>query len=336
MWGFKDIYRVFIAPNGHSSPSVKSSCPPNVLFGFITPLFLGVDVSPEGEVVVIYSLGMKVEVKSLLAHFGLYVAHIFDRVVWEAFTFENNLKMDCYQYYPIKNCTVEIDNSSIDSDKSVDREFAKCGLTDDMLVIADEVELDLPHQLTLHLCLDINGILEDENGDSATFKSNVSDTTLATSKTAPSNPIQYLVPSPKLPTIPSVSGNNETPTVIMKDPNKKIDASKTLSTPTKNLLRKTLQTLDWKNPVKIRDFFDTASFMMNNIAMKASKGRHHCRHTHLVSAKKVERMEEKGKRKMVEQHKYNNNKNNNNHIFNNNHNNHHNNNNLQKLFTNQI
>ena len=141
--------------------------------------------------------------------------------------------MDCYQYYPIKNWAVEIDNSSIDSDKSVDREFAKCGFTDDMLVIPDEVELDLPHQFTFHLCPDINGVLGDENGDSATFKSNVSNATLVTSKTAPSNPIQYLVPCPKLTPIPPSLAENETSTVRMKDLNEKVDASKTLPKPTK-------------------------------------------------------------------------------------------------------
>ena len=80
---------------------------------------------------------MKVEADSLLSHFGLYVAHIFGSVFWEAFTVEYKLKMDCYQYCPIKNCAVEIDNSSIDSDESVDREFAKCGFTNNVLVIPD-------------------------------------------------------------------------------------------------------------------------------------------------------------------------------------------------------
>ena len=191
-------------------------------------------MTPEGEVMVICSLGMKVEEESLLAHFGLYVAHIFGSVVWEAFTFEYKLRMDCYQYCPIKNCAVEIDNSSIESDASINREFAKCGLTDDMLVMPDEIEFNLPHQFTLHLCPDINGVLGDENGDSATFKSNVSDVTLATSKTAPFEPIQYLVPAPKLPTVPSVSGNDETPTILLNDPNEKADASKTSPPPTKN------------------------------------------------------------------------------------------------------
>ena len=83
--------------------------------------------------------------------------------------------------------------------------------------------------------------------------------------------------------------------------------------------------------MKIRDFFDTASFMVNNITTKASKGRRRCCHTHLASAKKVERTEEKEKGEMEVRHKYNNN--NNNH---NNNNNTHNNNNLQKFYTNQI
>ena len=173
---------------------------------------------------------MKVEAESLLSHFGLYVAHIFGSVVWEAFTVEYKLKMDCYQYYPIKNCAVEIDNSSIDLDESVDREFAKCGFTDDMLVLPDEVELDLPHQFTLHLYPDINGILGDENGDSATFKSNVSNATLATSKTAPSDPIQYLIPCPKPLTLPPSSVVNEIPTVNMSDHTDETDALTTSTT----------------------------------------------------------------------------------------------------------
>ena len=112
---------------------------------------------------------MQVEAESLLAHFVLYVAHILGSAVWEAFTVEYKLKIDCYQYGLIKNCAVEIDNLSIDSDESVNREFAKCGFTDDMLVLPDEIELDLPHQFTPHPCPDINGVLGDENGDSVTF-----------------------------------------------------------------------------------------------------------------------------------------------------------------------
>ena len=49
--------------------------------------------------------------------------------------------------------------------------------------------------------------------------------------------------------------------------------------------------------MKIRDFFDTASFMMNNITMKASEGRRRCCHTHLASVKKGKKNGRKRKRK---------------------------------------
>ena len=90
--------------------------------------------------------------------------------------------MDGYQYCPKKNCAVEIDNSTLDSDESVDLEFAKCGFTDNVLVIPVEVEFNLPHQITLHLFPDINGLLGNENGGSGTIRSNCSNATIVTSK----------------------------------------------------------------------------------------------------------------------------------------------------------
>ena len=83
--------------------------------------------------------------------------------------------------------------------------------------------------------------------------------------------------------------------------------------------RKTPQTIDQRNPVKIRDLYDTAPFMKNNITKKESKGRR-CRcHTHLANEKRVERTEEKERRRMEERHNHrNNNKNNHNHRNNNN------------------
>ena len=180
MWGFTDIYRVLTAPNGHEFSICQVIMTTKCSFDYITPLFAGVDVTPEGEVIVICSIDMKTEAESLLAHFGLYVAHIFGSVVWEAFSVEYKFKMDQYQYCPLKCCGVEIDNSSIESNDSVDKEFARCGFTDNVLAISDEVHLDLQHQFTLHLCPDINGIFGDEKGDSATFKSNVSAATIAT------------------------------------------------------------------------------------------------------------------------------------------------------------
>ena len=57
------------------------------------------------------------------------------------------------------------------------------------------------------------------------------------------------------------------------------------------------QTIDWRNPARIRDFCDTAPFMMNNINIKASKGRRCRRHSHLASAKKGRKNGRKRKRK---------------------------------------
>ena len=192
----------------------------------ITPLFVGVDVSPEGDVIIICDIDLRIEAEALISHFGIYLAFIFGSVVWEAFTMGYKVKMNGYQYCPRKNCAIEIDNSTIDSDNSVDREFAKCGFTEDVLVIPKEVEFDLRHKITLHLCPDINGLLSDENGDSSTIRSNCSDATLATFNTAPSDPINYLIPRLTTP-IPTPTTVKETPTVRMIDPNDNADYSMT-------------------------------------------------------------------------------------------------------------
>ena len=123
MWGLKDVYKVLTAPNGHTFTICQVIMTTKCSYDYITPLFFGVDVTPEGEVIIICSLSMKVEAESLLAHLGLYLAEIFGSVVWEAFTFEYKLRMDCFQYCPNKNCAVEIDNSSLESDASLTREF---------------------------------------------------------------------------------------------------------------------------------------------------------------------------------------------------------------------
>ena len=102
-----------------------------------------------------------------------------------------------------------------------------------MLVLPVEVELDLPQQFTLHLCPDINGILGDENGDSATFNSNVSDATLATSKTAPCTPINYLLPISTTPIPPPVLSEDETPTFVMDDSTNMSDDETSDPPPTK-------------------------------------------------------------------------------------------------------
>ena len=145
IWGFDDIYRVLTAPNEHQFTICQVIMSTKCCFDYIPPLFIGVDVTPEGEVIIICSLDMKTEADSLLTHFGLYVAHIFGSVVWEVFSVEYKFKMDQYQYCPLKCCVVEIDNSSIESNDSVDKEFARCGFTDNVLAIPDKVHLDLQH-----------------------------------------------------------------------------------------------------------------------------------------------------------------------------------------------
>ena len=108
-------------------------------------------------------------------------------------------RIEAFQYCSLKNCAIEKDNLAIVSDESFDREFAKCGFTDDVIEIPTEIEFDLKHQVSLHVCPDIVGLLGDENGDTGTIRSNCSDATIATSKTAPSTPIDYLIPRPKPP-----------------------------------------------------------------------------------------------------------------------------------------
>ena len=96
MSGFTDIYRVLTAPNRHQFIIYQVIISTKCSFDYITPLFIVVDVTPEGEVIVICSNNMKTEAESLLAHFGLYLAHIFSSVVWEAFSVEYKFKMDQY------------------------------------------------------------------------------------------------------------------------------------------------------------------------------------------------------------------------------------------------
>ena len=47
----------------------------------ISPLFLGIDQSPEGEVVVTCDQSMKEEAEALLSHFGIYLEVVFGSVV---------------------------------------------------------------------------------------------------------------------------------------------------------------------------------------------------------------------------------------------------------------
>ena len=52
----------------------------------ISPLFLGVNQSAKGEVVVTCDKSLKDEAEALLSHFGIYLEVVFGPVVWDAFT----------------------------------------------------------------------------------------------------------------------------------------------------------------------------------------------------------------------------------------------------------
>ena len=185
---------------------------------FISPMFIAVDVSPTGDVVITCDIDMKDEAEALLSHFGIYLALIFGCVVWEAFTAQYKMKMDSFQYCPLKRCAVELDNSTIDSTESTDLEFTRMGFSEDLLTIPKDISFDPRNQFTLHVCPDVNGLLGDENGDSGTIRSNCSDATLGTFKTAPSEPINYLLPRSITTPIPPTA-----PTTITTDNNNSKD-----------------------------------------------------------------------------------------------------------------
>ena len=56
----------------------------------------------------------------------------------------------------------------------------------------DVIEYDLVQQITLHICPNIIGLLDDENQDYGTIRSDCSDATMALSMTVPFAIINYL------------------------------------------------------------------------------------------------------------------------------------------------
>ena len=78
--------------------------------------------------------------------------------------------MELYQYCLVCCCAIERDTSTIVSDDSFDYEFARCGLSDDMIDILNVIEFDPVQQITLYICPNIVGLLGDKNGDLGTIK----------------------------------------------------------------------------------------------------------------------------------------------------------------------
>ena len=85
-WGFHNIYKVLTAPNGAEFTICQVIMSTKCSNDLITPLFVGVDVSLEGDVVIICNIDLRIKAEALLSHIGIYLAFIFGNVVWEAFT----------------------------------------------------------------------------------------------------------------------------------------------------------------------------------------------------------------------------------------------------------
>ena len=89
--------------------------------------------------------------------------------------------MEAFQYCPLKNCAIEKDVSTIASDNSFDRGFAKYECIDNLIKVLHKIEFDLTLQVSVYVCTDICGILRDVNGDFGSIRSNLLDATLVTS-----------------------------------------------------------------------------------------------------------------------------------------------------------
>ena len=129
---------------------------------------------------------MKDEEKILLFHFGIYLEVEFGFVLWEAFTDLYSTSMDAFQYYPLKNCSIErtsvTGSSIIVSDDNFDCDFTKWELTNNLQEVPNEIEFDLTYQVSLHISADICGIFGSIKRDYGTTRSNLSDATFTSSK----------------------------------------------------------------------------------------------------------------------------------------------------------
>ena len=130
-WGLVSIYKLFITPNGHRFTICQVIMSTKSVQDHISPLFIGVDQSPKGDVVIICDISMKEEAGTLLSYFGIYLAVVFGSMVWESFTVVYRTSIKAFQYCTVKCCAVEIDASTSASDDSFKCNFAKCGFTDD-------------------------------------------------------------------------------------------------------------------------------------------------------------------------------------------------------------
>ena len=82
MWGVVNIYLALTAPNGTVFTICQVIMAIKSIENLSSPLFLGVDQSDNGEVIVTCDKSLKEEVETLLFHFGIYLEAVFGSVVW--------------------------------------------------------------------------------------------------------------------------------------------------------------------------------------------------------------------------------------------------------------
>ena len=80
-WGLDNIYKILTAPNGTEFTICQVVMLTKPRQDFVTPLFVGIDISPQGDVVIICNIGMKDEAEAILSYFGIYLAVIFGSIV---------------------------------------------------------------------------------------------------------------------------------------------------------------------------------------------------------------------------------------------------------------
>ena len=79
--GFTNVYQVLIAPNGDQFTLCQVIMSVKCKDNYISPMFIAVNVSPTGDVIITYDIDMKDGAEALLSHFGILLALIFGSVV---------------------------------------------------------------------------------------------------------------------------------------------------------------------------------------------------------------------------------------------------------------
>ena len=97
----------FAAPNGTVVTLSQCIMAIKSIVNLSSPLFLDVDTTKEGEVIVTYDNSLKNEREVILSPFAVYLEVISGSVVWNAFTAAYKLSMVKFQYCPLKKYTIE-------------------------------------------------------------------------------------------------------------------------------------------------------------------------------------------------------------------------------------